>query len=327
MLYVYYLKTFIKKSYNFTAIISQKMLGKIKSTPKIDREQLELIENAHNRIKQKKYLYVHSVIFLIGSVFLIIANTVLGIGENFTILGKEWFLYAIMFWLIFLVYHAFNVFITNKFMGKAWEQRQLEKLVAKQQSRIEQIKEEFIKDDTLLAQTEYNKKIINSITNPELTIIVAAAENNAIGKDNKLIWHLSNDLKRFKKLTNNHHIIMGRKTFESFPKPLTNRIHIVITRQENYKVPDGVIVVNSLEAAINKVKGDEQPFIIGGGEIYKQAMAVADKIELTRVHETFDADTYFPEIDKSIWEETSNMFHSKDENHSHDYSFLTYKKR
>ena len=105
-----------------------------------------------------------------------------------------------------------------------------------------------------------------------LTLIVAVSENDVIGKDNDLIWHLKNDLKRFKALTSGHCIIMGRKTFESFPKPLPNRTHIVITRQQDYKAPDGVIVVNSLEAAIEKAKQDANPFIIGGGEIYKQGL-------------------------------------------------------
>ncbi|MCL4118318.1 UNVERIFIED_CONTAM: hypothetical protein GTU68_030250 [Idotea baltica] len=159
-----------------------------------------------------------------------------------------------------------------------------------------------------------------------LTIIAAAGENDAIGKDNNLIWHLRDDLKRFKSLTSGHHIIMGRKTFESFSKPLPNRTHVVITRQENYQAPDGVIIVNSLEKAIDVAKNDSQPFIIGGGEIYKQAMSLVDKIELTRVHETFEADTFFPKIDSAIWKETSNTFHTKDENHKYEFSFLTYNK-
>ncbi|TNM50871.1 dihydrofolate reductase, partial [Streptomyces sp. NP160] len=105
-------------------------------------------------------------------------------------------------------------------------------------------------------------------------------------------------LKRFKSLTNGHHIIMGRKTFESFPKPLPNRTHIVITRQHDYKVPDGVIVVHNMEDALDAAKRDKQPFIIGGGEIYKQSMGIADKIEITRVHHNFPhADTFFPNID------------------------------
>ena len=153
---------------------------------------------------------------------------------------------------------------------------------------------------------------------------MAAAENNAIGKNNQLIWHLSDDLKRFKRLTKGHHIIMGRKTFESFTKPLPYRTHIVITRQANYKAPQGVIVVNTLLDAINIAKNDTQPFIIGGGEIYKQAMAVANKIEITRVHATLDADTFFPVIDTTIWKEVTNEFHEKDANNEYDYSFITY---
>ena len=113
-------------------------------------------------------------------------------------------------------------------------------------------------------------KTTNLHTN--LTLIVAVSENDVIGKDNDLIWRLKNDLKRFKALTSGHCIIMGRKTFESFPKPLPNRTHIVITRQKDYKVPEGVIVVNSLEAAIEQTKNDSNPFVIGGGEIYKQAL-------------------------------------------------------
>ena len=120
---------------------------------------------------------------------------------------------------------------------------------------------------------------------------------------------------------------MGRKTFESFPKPLPNRTHIVISRQANYKVPDGVIVVNSLEDAIDASRNDKQPFVIGGGEIYKQAMPLAKKIELTRVHQSFDADTFFPKIDNTVWKETSNTFHDKDDNHEYAFSFLSYVKR
>ncbi len=311
------------------------MFGKKKNNPSIDSEQLELIQNAQKRIKQKKRLYVHFVIFLIGSVFLIIANTVLGIGKDFKFFGKEWFLYAILIWLFLFLYHLFNVFVTNRFMGKDWEKAQLNKLVAKQQKRIDQLKKGFEKEEKLMAQSEvYNEvtsKQNTTITKrkevQELTIIVAAGENDAIGKDNQLIWHLSDDLKRFKALTNNHHIIMGRKTFESFPKPLPNRIHIVISRQENYKVPEGVILVNSLANAIDAARNDDQPFIIGGGEIYKQALLFANKIELTRVHHSFEADTFFPKIDTSIWKETSNTFHDKDDNHAYAFSFITYKKR
>ena len=310
------------------------MFGKKKQVSTIDKDQLELIENAQKRIKQKKRLYIHFVIFLIGAVFLILANTVLGIGKDFTIAGVDWFVYAILAWLFLFAYHFFNVFITNKFMGKDWEKQQLDKLVNQQQLRIEKLKQNFLKEENKIAQSQaYNEakdlpEASEKKNSNELTIIVAAGERNAIGKDNDLIWHLSDDLKRFKKLTNGHHIIMGRKTFESFPKPLPNRIHVVITRQSDYKVPDGVIVVNSLDDALDVAKKDDQPFIIGGGEIYKQSIALVDKLEITRVHSTFkDADTFFPEIDTSIWKEVSRKTHDADEKHTYAFSFITYLKK
>ena len=160
-----------------------------------------------------------------------------------------------------------------------------------------------------------------------LTLIVAVSENDVIGKDNDLIWHLKNDLKRFKALTSGHCIIMGRKTFESFPKPLPNRTHIVITRQQDYKAAEGVIVVNSLETAIEAANQDENPFIIGGGEIYKQALEVVDTIEFTRVHHNFEGDTFFPVIQETIWKETNRVDHKKDDLHKFDFSFITYKRR
>jgi dihydrofolate reductase len=159
-----------------------------------------------------------------------------------------------------------------------------------------------------------------------LTIIAAAAENNALGKDNDLVWHLPDDFKRFKKLTSGHHIIMGRKTFESFPKPLPNRIHLVISRQDNLK-KEGVRVVNSLDRAIEISAEDPQAFVIGGGEIYKMAMKRADKIELTRVHGTFEADTFFPEIDENRWKLVSEAYHEKDEKHKYAFTYLTYDRK
>ena len=131
--------------------------------------------------------------------------------------------------------------------------------------------------------------------NRELTIIAAVSINNVIGNNNKLIWKLSNDLKRFKNLTTNHSVIMGRKTFESLPNPLPDRDNIVITRDTNYSKPN-IQVCSSIEDASNLTKTDTQPFIIGGGEIYSQTINIVDKIELTRVHEEFDGDAYFPEI-------------------------------
>ena len=309
------------------------MFGKKKQTSTIDKDQLELIEYAQKRIKQKKRLYIHFVVFLIGAVFLILANTVLGIGKNFTIAGINWFVYAILVWLFLFVYHFVNVFITNKFMGKDWEKQQLDKLVSQQQKRINKLKEGFLKEEKKIAPSQAYNEAKTEVSEEkknynELTIIVAAGEDNAIGKNNDLIWHLRDDLKHFKKLTSGHHIIMGRKTFESFPKPLPNRTHIVITRQNNYKVPNGVIVVNNLQDALDAARNDNQPFIIGGGEIYKQSINLADKLELTRVHATFDgADTFFPDIDLNQWKEIRRTTHDADEDHKYAFSFITYVRR
>jgi len=300
------------------------MFGKKKPVTQIDKEQLQLIENAHRRIKQKKRLYFHFVIFLIGAIFLIILNTVLGVGEFTKIFGLDWFVFAILAWLFLFVFHLFNVFVTHKFMGKAWEEAQLSKLVAKQKSRIETLKTEVDQTQPMTTFVIPEKK---TRIHKNLTLIAAAGENDVIGKDNDLIWHLSDDLKRFKSLTSDHCIIMGRKTFESFSKPLPNRTHIVITRQQQYSVPTGVIVVHSLADALDAAMNDSQPFIIGGGEIYRQALPYADKIELTRVHETFEGDAFFPKIDPSEWIETQSKLHQKDGQHAHAFSFITYQRR
>lgn len=159
-----------------------------------------------------------------------------------------------------------------------------------------------------------------------LTLIAAAGENNELGKDNDLVWHLPDDFKRFKRLTSGHHIIMGRKTFESFPQPLPERTHVVITRKENYK-KQGIVIVHSLERAIEFSEDDPQPFVIGGGQIYNLAIDVADKIEMTRVHGTFDADTFFPEIDETRWKLVAEEFHEKDEKHNFAFTYLTYERR
>ena len=162
--------------------------------------------------------------------------------------------------------------------------------------------------------------------NRELTIIAAVSINNIIGNKNKLIWKLSNDLKRFKNLTTNHSVIMGRKTFESLPNPLPDRNNIVITRDTNYSKPN-IQVCSSIEDAINLTKTDTQPFIIGGGEIYSQTINMVDKIELTRVHEEFDGDAYFPEIPLDIFELINEEKYNSNSENEFDYSYLTYKKR
>ena len=162
--------------------------------------------------------------------------------------------------------------------------------------------------------------------NRELTIIAAVSTNNVIGNKNKLIWNLPNDLKRFKNLTTNHSVIMGRKTFESLPNPLPDRDNIVITRDTNYSKPN-IQVCSSIEDAINLTKTDTQPFIIGGGEIYTQTINIVDRIELTRVHEEFDGDAYFPEIPLDIFELINEENYNSDLENEFDYSYLTYKKR
>ena len=161
---------------------------------------------------------------------------------------------------------------------------------------------------------------------PMITLIAAAAENNALGKDNQLVWHLPDDFKRFKSLTTGHYILMGRKTFESFPKPLPNRTHVIITRQADYQY-EQCHVVHSLEAAIALCPEAEENYIIGGAEIYQQALPFADKIELTRVHGTFEADAFFPEIDENVWKIEAEEFHPADEKHSCAFTFQTFTKR
>ena len=159
-----------------------------------------------------------------------------------------------------------------------------------------------------------------------ITIIAAIGQNNELGKDNQIIWHLPDDFKRFKAITTGHYIIMGRKTFESFPKPLPNRTHIIITRNKNYDAPEGCFVVNSLEKAMAICPENETIFIIGGGEIYKQAIHLADCLEITRVNNTFVADAFFPEIDFNQWKISKSEFHNVDEKHDHSFTFETYMK-
>jgi dihydrofolate reductase len=156
-----------------------------------------------------------------------------------------------------------------------------------------------------------------------IIMIAAVAENNTLGKDNELVWHLPNDFKRFKSLTSGHHIIMGRKTFESFPKPLPNRTHVIITRQKGYQAK-GCLVVDSIDKALAICPKDEDNFIIGGGEIYNLALPFTDKIEITRVHRNFEGDAHFPEINETEWEIIASEFNAKDEKHLYDYSYQTF---
>lgn len=163
------------------------------------------------------------------------------------------------------------------------------------------------------------------------SLIVAVSENHVIGKDNDLIWHLPKDMKFFKETTQGHFVIMGRKNLESIPhkyRPLPNRTNVVVTRQTSYEA-DGCIVVNSIEEALNKAKEahDTEPFIIGGGEIYRLALEnnLVNRIYLTRVHKNYEGDTFFPVLNED-WKVISSEKHSADEKHSCDYSFEIYEK-
>jgi len=143
---------------------------------------------------------------------------------------------------------------------------------------------------------------------PNISIIVAIAENHAIGKDNQLLWHISEDLKRFKKLTTGHTLIMGRNTFLSLPNgALPNRRHIVITDQEGEQFP-GCDMATSIQEAVDLAGSVDECFVIGGGMVYKQFLPMAGKLYLTQVLASFDADTFFPEIDFSQWEAGPSEF-------------------
>ena len=160
-----------------------------------------------------------------------------------------------------------------------------------------------------------------------ITIIAAIGSNNELGKDNDLIWHLPADLMRFKKVTTGHAIIMGRNTFESIGKPLPNRRSIIITRNTSY-TKEGCEVVHSLEDAINLIQDQEHAFIIGGAQIYNESMnkKLVDQLDITEVHQNFEADVFFPVIKNSIWKEVSRASFSSDEKNKFNYSFITYKK-
>lgn len=159
-----------------------------------------------------------------------------------------------------------------------------------------------------------------------VTIIAAVGRNKALGKNNDLIWHLPADLRRFKEVTRGHHVIMGRKTFESLGKPLPHRTNIIVSRNSNYKA-DGCVVVGSLEEALKEAQSDPNPYILGGAQIYEQALEVADRMDLTLVHEDFEADAFFPDFSDENWEETGRQDFKKDEKNPYDYSFVQYKKK
>ena len=300
------------------------MIFRRKSKTTIDDRQIDLVDYARARIHQKKRLYFHFVAFLFASLVMVILNIGLSYGAHIQPFGFPWVLSAALLWSVFLLLHVFQVYVTKRFMNPVWEKEQVKTLVGLQEARIEKIKRKLDKEASLQADAEWHKEESQK-PKQRITIIAAAASNNALGKDNKLIWHLSKDLQHFKTLTNGHAVIMGRRTFESMPRALPNRTNIVITRQSDYQA-ENITVTSSLSEALTIAKNDPRPFIIGGGEIYKQSMSVADEIELTRVHANFDADTFFPEINSHQWKEVWREEHAADEKHAHAFTFLRYKK-
>jgi dihydrofolate reductase len=167
----------------------------------------------------------------------------------------------------------------------------------------------------------------------KVSIIVAVASNNAIGKNNDLLWHLPADMKHFKQLTSGHCVLMGRKNFESIPekfRPLPNRTNIIITRNKDLKI-DNCHVFTSIQQGIDFAKsvGEQELFIIGGGEIYRECVEqnLVRKIYLTRVHQNFEADTFFPELEEKDWDVVSELFIAKDEKNPIDCTFYELTKR
>lgn len=167
-----------------------------------------------------------------------------------------------------------------------------------------------------------------------VSLIVAVAKNNVIGKDNDLIWFLPKDLKYFKDTTAGHHVIMGRRNYDSIPdqyRPLPGRTNIVVTRQQDYVADnEKVVVVHSVEEGIEYAKkhGDIEPFVIGGGMIYKYALDhdLIDRMYITHIDNNFEGDTYFPEFDEKTWKKTSHIHNQKDHRHEWDFDYAVYEK-
>lgn len=160
----------------------------------------------------------------------------------------------------------------------------------------------------------------------ELSIIVAIAKNRAIGKNNELLWHISEDLKHFKSVTMGCPIIMGRKTYESIGRPLPGRRNIVISRDTCIDI-SGCECFNSIDDAVNACKSEDKVFIIGGGDIYRQTLPLADRLYLTVVDREYEADIFFPEINMKDWEEESLEHYERGENFQYPFSFINYRRR
>jgi dihydrofolate reductase len=157
-----------------------------------------------------------------------------------------------------------------------------------------------------------------------IALIAAVAENGIIGRDNQLPWHLPDEFRHFKQTTENHHVIMGRQTWESRGKPLPRRVNIVVSSQPDYSAP-GAVVVGSLAEALRMAEaaGEDEAFVIGGTRLYAEALAIADRLYLTRVHATVPGDAVFPSFDESLWREVDRREHSSDERHAHAFTIRT----
>lgn len=158
-----------------------------------------------------------------------------------------------------------------------------------------------------------------------VSIIVAVADGGVIGGKNSLLWHISEDMRMFKRVTSGHPVVMGRKTFESLGRPLPNRTNVVITRNQDFEA-GGVMVAGSLEEAVAMFSDTEEVFVIGGGEIYRQAMPLAGRLYLTRIHAKYAGDTFFPECDSAEWTPVSSEYHERGENFTHPFEFLVYER-
>jgi dihydrofolate reductase len=155
-----------------------------------------------------------------------------------------------------------------------------------------------------------------------ISLIVAMDEKRGIGKAGKLPWRLSADLKRFREITMGHHLVVGRKTFESIGKPLPGRQTIVVTRQAGFE-SEGCLVTSSIQdaLALAQGRGETETFVIGGAEIYAQTLDLADRVYLTQVHAEVDADTFFPELNQEVWTETQIRFQPADDNNQYPFTF------
>jgi dihydrofolate reductase len=160
----------------------------------------------------------------------------------------------------------------------------------------------------------------------KISIIVAIAENFAIGKDNQLLWHIPADLKRFKRITSGHQVIMGKLTYLSLPiRPLPNRHNIVISDRQD-DVFEGCTTVHSIEEAVNLCNEQDESFIIGGGSVYRQFLPLCNKLYITQVHKNFEADTFFPPLDFKAWHMVEREDHDPDGTNDFSYSFVTFEK-